>query len=294
MGKPIKCPFCEICARTNSGLLRHIKKIHIKDYNLRNTTFLEEIFKILDEWRNYPGYQIERRVDMILGKYLPLILEKTCGLNGVKISAPEFPVKIDKKENEKKTKTQNHVDFLCHDSSCNLYFVEIKTDNESIDKDQIELMNTIQGKDFNIIIDDIKGSLKNTHLPRIKYYHLFRALKRAKLLSMPDKLSEILESNDHKGYRKYIEEIKSDIVKKANVIYILPYYNEKTKKDYPGLSNFKVITFEDICKIQMQGDENLKIVKKYLKKWREPIGYINHAPHHPPRHTPDRRLLRGA
>ena len=71
-----------------------------------STDAVTRLFDLLDQWRHFPAYQLERRADIFFALYLPGIIEHALG---VKVDArviPEFPIR--KEHSRRSTK----VDYL--------------------------------------------------------------------------------------------------------------------------------------------------------------------------------------
>ncbi len=94
-----------------------------------------EIFKRLQDWSRHPKYALERRLDIFL---TPLLAEFVAGQRGldpsqVTLVLPEFPLRH---------RAANHrtvnADYLLYDRSGNRWLlVELKTDKDSVDPDQL-------------------------------------------------------------------------------------------------------------------------------------------------------------
>ena len=54
---------------------------------------ISEIFNCLDDWKQLPSYQMERRVDIFFSLYLSRILKKKFG-TPISYVLPEFPIRI--------------------------------------------------------------------------------------------------------------------------------------------------------------------------------------------------------
>jgi len=127
------------------------------------------IFGLLNDWRNMPNYQLERRLDIFFAYFLPIILKSMAGECGIDTEKheyiiPEFPLWIGanakgkKKDNKSKkeliplpvvsdiegklsgftiTRHSKKVDYVVIDKTdATAYFIELKTTNESIDEQQ--------------------------------------------------------------------------------------------------------------------------------------------------------------
>lgn len=58
----------------------------------KNMSAMYELLRQLDEWRHLPDYQLERRVDVFFGMFLPKVIEKRFGVC-VDTVVPEFPLR---------------------------------------------------------------------------------------------------------------------------------------------------------------------------------------------------------
>lgn len=132
--------------------------------------FLEEFFKQLGEFKKYPKYQYERRIDGFIGFFLPAVL-KTHHINVTKI-IPEFPV-----EAHPEYALSKNIDYMLYDHSkkC-ITLVELKTDSVSVSEEQlkyyIETMNTPWANLINHV-EKVKKKSKQ----KKKYKHLTEQMK---------------------------------------------------------------------------------------------------------------------
>ena len=54
---------------------------------------ITKLFDTLDDWRNLPAYQLERRADIFFAIYLEEIIQAKFNIN-IEFIIPEFPVRI--------------------------------------------------------------------------------------------------------------------------------------------------------------------------------------------------------
>ncbi len=71
-----------------------------------STDAVRLLFGLLDQWRHFPAYQLERRADIFFALYLPGIVEHALGVKVDSRVIPEFP--IGKEHSRRSTK----VDYL--------------------------------------------------------------------------------------------------------------------------------------------------------------------------------------
>jgi len=106
---------------------------------------IDYIFKLLDDWRKLPSYQLERRADIYFACYLPEIMmdflskEDDVGQNKINLEniIPEFPLKKSDCISGEKNYTSTKVDYAVFTQS-KLYLVELKTTWKSLKAKQVD------------------------------------------------------------------------------------------------------------------------------------------------------------
>ena len=132
--------------------------------------FLKDFFNQLQEFKRYPKYQYERRIDGFVGFFLPAVL-KSHQINASKI-IPEFPVKA-----HPEYALSKNIDYMIFDRSKNcITLVELKTDSVSVSEEQlkyyIETMNTLWAE----LIDHVEKVRKKSK-QKDKYKYLLNQLE---------------------------------------------------------------------------------------------------------------------
>lgn len=94
---------------------------------------IDRIFDLLDDWRQLPAYQLERRSDIFFALYLNQILEKTHKTT-IDLIIPEFPVRIGEISNKYLTLNRSFkIDYLAYSQNDQrVFLVELKTDLHSL------------------------------------------------------------------------------------------------------------------------------------------------------------------
>jgi len=206
---------------------------------------IDELFNKLDNWRKLPKYALERRADIFFAIYLKEILNK-CLKNPKPVIdriIPEFPIK---------SAVTNHscnIDYLCL-SKEKLYFIELKTDIKSINKDQYKRMKDVKSASINELIDDIKTITENSTQWE-KYVCLFKLLNKAELFK--GRFSEIINIES----KSKIKEVTWNKFKEEpdiECIYIIPKETDEKGKELKMVTDIKndeikVITFKKIIGI---------------------------------------------
>ena len=82
---------------------------------------INDVFGRLDDWRGFPNYQLERRVDIFFAVYLRKVLQEYVGPTRTDI-IPEFPIK------QRRSHLSDKVDYLARSEDGRvLMLVELKT-----------------------------------------------------------------------------------------------------------------------------------------------------------------------
>lgn len=156
---------------------------------MRNN-FLNDLFVLLDENKQFPSYQAERRIDIFINYFLEDILEAHYKSSKITFIAPEFPLKL---ENSFQA---THIDYLClkegTEGEKEILFVELKTDANSFDPQQLKIYSKY--KTWNKWLEELimiiqKGRMSFDY--RLKYFHLIRILTENHLLIPGQSLSSI-------------------------------------------------------------------------------------------------------
>ena len=245
----------------------------------KEKTIEEKIFGTLDNWRQLPEYQLERRVDIYFAIYLKKILNR-CLKEKIELVIPEFPI-WENKDNYRPW----YIDYMCL-SNEKVYFVELKTDIKSIDDDQLKRMKNLD-KNFSYYMEDLKelttqsekskqGKKTRSRLGWRKYVHIFELFSDV----YEEKIKQIIKGNTKHTSRakvnKYIiNELDFDKLNfEIKCIYIVPI-----KSPNVADANIKQITFG---KIVSEFDDKFKekdYIKdsfleefiKSLRKWKNPV-----------------------
>jgi len=226
---------------------------------------LNEVFNLLDKWKELPAYKLEPRVDIFFGYYLPDIMEKHFGIKPDYIDKhkhiiPEFPLR-----DTNQTYRSKKVDFAV--IGCKTaYLVELKTTNESIGIKQAGYLKLAYDKEyFKLLVEevyDIRYSPKSDPKHR-------KLIER--LYNVPEIGRVPFEKDDKNSFCEILpllrcgslKEESLDIIKrniginpsrKIEIVYILPIIPEEYRQDKNenqesitiGNLTAKVITFEKI------------------------------------------------
>ncbi|MCX6141833.1 MAG: hypothetical protein NTZ35_01300 [Ignavibacteriales bacterium] len=91
---------------------------------------INELFDLLDKWRDYPSYQLERRADIFFAVHLPALLHSLLGVTVIDI-IPELPIRIGTIFPEIPINKSYKVDYAVFTADRQVLLVELKTDDDS-------------------------------------------------------------------------------------------------------------------------------------------------------------------
>lgn len=191
---------------------------------MQTSSYLQGIFDCLEQFKNLPTYQFERRIDAFLLPYLePAINNKYKDYaNDFKLIYPEFPLwpkKKEKDELDKSAKRSVYVDYVMYSKQKNLVlFVELKTDKKSVSKSQIETyeLNIKEGWKtlFLDLFDKAIHSSKNSGSWRKYFYALDYIYSKAPELtgfSKPLNLQQFYRKARGQGATNYLMELRENL-----------------------------------------------------------------------------------
>lgn len=126
-----------------------------------------EILSRLEDWRGFPKYALERRLDIFLTPYLASYVGERME-SPVELVAPEFPLKRDGDARS------TNVDYLLHRGGRRpaWVFLELKTDARSIKPEQLALYLAAKNRGLPAIVADIENFILPNTKQRTKYLRL--------------------------------------------------------------------------------------------------------------------------
>mgnify|MGYP001574443557 CR=1 FL=1 len=208
---------------------------------------INTLFDMLDKWRLFPAYQLERRADIFFAIYLKQILESDLKITVDNI-LPEFPIRVGSLYNKENKKSRINLSFKIDyiafsNKSRKIYFIELKTDVDSKREKQNWYLKTATQVGFIKLLEGLLDIYSATEQKR----------KYTRYISELQKMAWIKEDNN-----KYFVSSKDYNIE---TIIIQP---RKTKKE-----EFKVITFQNIVRILSSNKDFLsgRFIKS-LKKWK--------------------------
>ena len=234
-----------------------------------------EVLRQLDEWRHLPAYQLERRVDIFFGMFLPKVIEKRFGVR-VDDVIPEFPLHKGKLGISEDNRSIN-VDYVVFGSEGHIrriFLVELKTDINSLDEKQLKRM--MEARRIGDLLEGVGEAAQNSK-SKPKYAHLiWRLLKLGCLRFSENEVAKEVRNIrwDSPKLSPFFEDLTADTPwRNADVdfVVILPTEPEKSKQSQVP-DGFEVITFTQIADILVSRNEPFgsgvaSVFSGFLRQW---------------------------
>ncbi|MEA1977100.1 MAG: hypothetical protein U9N80_04290 [Chloroflexota bacterium] len=201
------------------------------------------IFDLLDNWRHFPSYQLERRADIFFAVFLPDVIKKTFN-SEVKTIIPEFPIRVGTIYPDKPINKSYKADyFVLTEGTNQCILVELKTDDTSRREEQDDYLTAAQEVKLHALIDGVISIYEAT-----EYKQKYRSL-----------INELISSG-------LLKEDGSDLVNCASdeteitILYIQPNPSENDDK--------KSISFAVYSEIVAEHEDELSLrFSKSLIEW---------------------------
>lgn len=202
---------------------------------------INELFDKLDDWRNLPAYQLERRADIFFAMYLPDIVAAKFGWQ-IQSILPEFPIRIELVNRHRITNQSVKFDYLLRlEQQPHFALLELKTDMSSRGAKQEEYLKDACSKGMHELV---KGILEINSVTRAKgkYKFLLDKLQIMGLVRFQDKYEPV-----------------TTLPKEITFAYI--QMNNSDQKPY-------IISFEEAALIIEKRDDELGLrFAKSLRAW---------------------------
>ena len=214
------------------------------------------IFELLDRWRHFPAYQLERRADIFFALYLPGIVEHALGVKVDPGVIPEFPIK--REDNHQSTKVDY---FLLSRDRSRAFLVELKTEMESRNEKQDAYLVAAKERGLNALLRDIPLMAAASN-QQAKYVHLLSALEAMGLMTLPGDLGAYAFPKVQRGITARLRGaavLESDAA--IEVVYLQP-------RD-AGVGG--IVSFQTVANYLSSLDDPLALVfSDYVRRWIEP------------------------
>ncbi len=200
---------------------------------MNHTEAIEKMLVNLDTWRHLPKYQLERRADLFFGLFVRQLIAEHTGDRISPVVIPEFPFKLYDGTNH----TVNFDYVLFSEDGRRVYILELKTDANSVDGDQLAYLKKAADKGFEEVVSGI-AEVRSKTGHKGKYDYLFSLLDQIKF-----KEPEII------------------------LLYLTPKLPPKKEQELQE-NNFELIYFDEAAAIlEKTGGSVECLFAVYLRRW---------------------------
>lgn len=236
---------------------------------------MSEVFRTLDNWRHLPAYQLERRVDIFFGLFLPGVIERKFCVSDAEV-IPEFPLHkgaIGKSKNNRSVKVDFAVFANGGEQKKRIFLVELKTDIRSLNRKQLDNMKAAKRARLRKLLCGVIEAARASSEPR-KYAQLLWKLRDLCCLEVGSGFEHMRLKDPYRGLTRNFGELHVSPElddSKPDLVVILPK-TPKRKEEKEMLSGFFCITFEDFS-ADLAGDDAfcdsgfVSTFRHYLEEW---------------------------
>jgi hypothetical protein len=242
----------------------------------KNAPTIEDLFSLLDEWRNLPAYRLEPRADPFFALFLKDVIAKHFKTDIHPIIIPEMPLRRGTlwDENKDSPNKSVKVDYavFAKDRSI-VYLVELKTEGDSYDVDQERYLIRAQKVRFRELIKGIRDIALAT-APRFipKYIHLLWRLGELGFVDVPAAVyASSFPLNEHDAIEQLhlVQNLVGEPGPTIEIVYIFPTFDPDRKFIDP---NRECIYFDEFAGIAKFKGELGHIFADHLGNWKTKAG----------------------
>lgn len=226
-------------------------------------TAIDRIFSLLDDWRQLPCYQLERRADIFFAPFLPDFLEHSLHIRINPTLIPEFPLR--KEKNNRSCKADYLA--LAADGS-EAFLIELKTDNSSRREGQDEYLKDAMKTGLQKLVQDVL-TVARASLAKRKYAHLLTRMHALGLIHIPT--TELPQEGELPSPRIcQCAEIQATCgTPRMQIVYLQPASTTKQADD----DSMHVLTFDQLAEfLSRYEDPVARRFRESLRAWARPCG----------------------
>jgi hypothetical protein len=231
-----------------------------KQFAERTMKQIDMLFDLMDTWRHFPNYQLERRADIFFALYLSEVLEAKLGFPMRPELAPEFPVRIGTIYPNIPTDKSYKIDYVALSGAADkAVFVELKTEGLSRRPEQDKYLLAAQEIGLAGLLEGLLDIFRATNSKR-KYFCLLEHLEDMDLMHIPISMKEIMARPTLQGANGASRQIEiRTTAAKSHVVYIQP------TGIGPG-----IISFHEFAEVVQKYDDPVsRRFAKSLREWAE-------------------------
>ncbi|MGL1900614.1 MAG: hypothetical protein OCC49_00670 [Fibrobacterales bacterium] len=201
---------------------------------------INQLFSIMDKWRQFPSWQLERRADIFFSLYIQEILANR-GINTIRGIIPEFPVRHGDIYKGVRSNRSSKIDFVVF-TDVKVFLIELRTDANQKQYKQSGHLKLAKEAGLKTLLEGVRLIYSATHY-REKYKMLL------------DELCSIgcMDVTEAGHYRTKL------CKKECEVLYIQPSFD--------GVEDTSIITFDEIANNPHINGEFGERFKQSLREW---------------------------
>lgn len=182
-----------------------------------------DIFDRMDSWRHLPGYQLERRADLLFSLYLPEALGKKLGRPVVPALIPEFPVRVGTVYPETRSNKSFKIDYLAlTEDRAAAVFVELKTDARSRRTEQDRYLGAAREAGLARLLEGLLDIFRASSAKR-KYFCLLQLAEKLGLLRIPERLRGLVLEKSLTGINQASRDVEiTCAAAETRIVYLQP------------------------------------------------------------------------
>jgi hypothetical protein len=218
------------------------------------------LFDMMDTWRHFPSYQLERRADIYFALYLPEVLEAKLEVPIHPGLIPEFPARIGSLYPNEKTHTSYKIDYVALSAARDkAILVELKPDARSRRHEQDQYLLAAQKAVLHALLAGLLEIFRATQAKR-KYGCLLAYLAQLGMLRLPDAMRAIMARPSLRGITAASQQVEILVdPPETRVVYVQPHGEGST-----------VIPFRDFAEVvQHHEDAVSQRFARSLCQWAE-------------------------
>jgi hypothetical protein len=223
-------------------------------------TPIETLFDLMDSWRHFPSYQLERRADIYFALYLPEVLEAKLGFPLYPGLVPEFPARIGAIYPNETTNASYKIDYVALSAARDkAILVELKTDELSRRLEQDKYLLAAQEVGFRNLLEGLVEIFEATSAKR-KYWCLLEHLEQLEMLRIPEAMREIMARPSLRGVSEASRQVEIQVDPPETLIVYVQPNGERSN----------VISFHDFAEVVRNHDDEVsQRFAQSLLEWAE-------------------------
>ena len=257
---------------------------------------LDDLLILLNDWRHFPAYQLERRVDLFIGLLLPRVIASVFAPASDLTVIPEFPLHKGRLgASEREDNRTVNVDFAVFSKRPDrrVFLLELKTDAKSLREKQLSRMAQTRDVGLLNLLEGVREAGLASHEKR-KYARLMWALHEAGCID-PGVRFKDLRMDERRpalaAHFRRLEFVEEWTTVTPELLLIVPTRDCTRALPRRIRQEFKIVDFADLAdEVRGEGDVGA-VLGRHLEVWgTHKAGYTSPWRNAGPEHSGQGRL----